>query len=233
MFKAVILALSRQLYPTGRAFKMPSDGYLESLHKALGESENTALEAADNILNSIIPDNAFFTVEDARLWEQKLGLITNESISLEDRKKAIARKMSYPGRQKARQHYTYIQSQLNKAGFDVVVYENIFNDGSGYYTKHPLLITGGTGGETFEHGDFELGVSEYGSYWSNFVANKIDEAKDLNYSIPDDLEGTFFIGGITLGAYASIDINRKQEFRQLILKVKPANTVAFLFINYV
>ena len=70
-----IMALTRQLYPTGRAFKMPAGGWLEKLHHALGISEAKAYNDAVSLLNGLLPDNPNFTEEDASTWEVRLGMI--------------------------------------------------------------------------------------------------------------------------------------------------------------
>jgi hypothetical protein len=229
-----LINLTRQLYPTGRAFKMPEDGILHRLHTALGISEESAYNNALAILNSILPDNSAFTADDATDWERRLGMISNPNVSLADRKAAIIRKMNHPGNILGRQHYLYLQGQLQAAGFDVYVYENRFDDGSGgYETRNPLVVSGGTGSATRRHGMFRHGMFRHGVYYRNIIANHIDEDQDWQFSTGDNLRSTFFIGGSTLGAFADVDEERKNEFRQLILRIKPVQTVGFLLVNYI
>ncbi len=234
MFIEKILSLTRQLYPTGRVFKMPKFGFLEKFHTALAASENAAYEDALSILGSLLPDNTNFTAQDASAWERRLGLITNDAVSLADRKAAIVRKINHPGTIPARQNYLYLQGQLQAAGFDVYVYENRFSDGmGGYVTESPLVVSGGMGGSSYQYGPYQYGDIQYGGAFLNFVANYIDEKRDQVFDIGSNLKSTFFIGGNTLGSFANVDANRKNEFRQLILKIKPVQTVAYLFINYI
>lgn len=230
-----ILSLTRQLYPTGRAWKMPFDGVLEGLHKALSISEENAYNDAVSILYSILPDNDNFTIYDATDWEKRLGLITNPLTSLADRKLAIIRKLNQPGAAKAKSNWRYLQEQLQAAGFDVYVYENRFNDyPDGYITKTPFQFSGSSGFFTGnQHGDYQHGDIQHGGRFKGFVANDIDETIDLKFIINPNLRSTFFIGGSTAGSFASVDVNRKNEFRQLILKLKPTQTVGFLLINYI
>lgn len=234
MLSDKLLTLTRQLYPKGRAFKMPFDGYLEKLHKALIVSEAQAFEDAKGILYSILPDTNNFTTEDATSWERRLGLITNESVSLEDRKLAIQRKLNYPGTIQARQTRSYLEDQLRSAGFDVYVFQNRFDDGlGGYYQETPGALSGGVGTIAVMHGDLQHGDNQHGSVFENLVANNIEEEEDKIFDIGSDLISTFFIGGSTIGTFANVDEERKNEFRQLILKLKPCQSVAYLFINYV
>jgi len=133
-----LIALTRQLYPTGRAFRVAVDSYKLRVHRALAISEDQAYNDALSTLNSALPDNEDFTEEDAAQWEHRLGLITNEAVLLDTRKAAIIRKMNHPGTVPARQHFTYLEGQLQAAGFDVYVHENRFDDGLGG-TKYGCL----------------------------------------------------------------------------------------------
>lgn len=232
--KDKIIQLTKQLYPTGRAFRIPDNGVLDKTHKALAESEKDTFNDAVSILDSALPDNDNFTELDATLWEERLGMITNPLVSLSDRKKAIIRKMNHPGSIPARQSHDYLQNSLQLAGFNVFVHENI-------PTLSPADIIGPelTGiaehSEDVEHMEtgMEHGDTETGSVFYNVVANNIDEEKDTYFNVGDNLRSTFYIGGEVLGDFANVPEIRKKEFRQLILRIKPVQSIAFLFINYV
>lgn len=220
-----ILSLTNQLYPTGRAFRMPSKSQFEEFHKAINMSLIELIEDAYGTVNSTFPDNENFTAQDANLWEYRYGLQTNENLDLEVRKMAIRRKMAYRGLQRARQHQSYIQNQLNLNGFNVGVYENSYP----YLTPEDLVSEffsptqhgGGT-----QHG---LGTQHGGASFE-VIANNIE---DENFSVGGVLWPTFFIAGMnSIYEIGTIPANRKKEFRELILKLKPAHTVAYLIINY-
>lgn len=228
-----IVKLSRQLYPKGRAFKMPVGGVLEKLHYALAVSENQAYADAKSVLDSLLPDNDNFTANDATAWERRLGLITSTGVSLADRKLAIQRKLNYPGNSAARGHYLFLQRQLRAAGFDVYVFENRFPAYPDTYETMAPDELDPTGLVEVQHGDFQHGDQQHGSYWGNLVANNIDEDRDLNFDVGDNLRSTFFVGGTPVGTFANVDEDRKEEFRQLILRLKPTQTVGYLFINYI
>ncbi len=235
-FTEIILSLTKRLYPTGRAFKMAQGSNLERLHLGLSISEDRAFNDALAVLNSILPDNVLFTADDASDWERRLGMISNPLVDLEDRKLAIARKLSYPGVQPAHGHYFYLQNQLNKAGFNVYVYENRFpnypDDGT-YYTQTPLDVSGDPSIlDEVQHGDIQHGDSQHGLRYNNVIANYIDEEKDKAFDLGGSWRSTFFIGGSPLGTFASVPAVRKDEFRELILKVKQVQDIGFLFINY-
>lgn len=231
-----IVKLSKQLYPLGRVFKMPLGGNLDKLTKGLAVSESTLYDNAIAIFDSMLPDNDNFTSQDATDWERRFGMVQNAVVPLADRKAAIARKMSHPSTISARQHYLYIEGQLRDADFDVYVHENIFPDGGGgFETREPLAVNGGVGADPFQMGEGQLGDSQLGSFYANKIVNYIDSSLDELFNEGDNLRSTFFIGGDAsdLTIFASVDADRKDEFRQLILKLKPAHTVGYLFVNYV
>lgn len=234
--KDKILKLSKQLYPTGRAFKMPETGYSEKLHKALSVSEAQAYQDAISIKYSLLPDNNNFTTDDATDWERRLGLPYSPSSTLTDRKAAILRKLQQPGTNPAKGHYLYLQTQLQLAGFNVYVFENRFLTyyPDGYIALHPVQLTSATPiYNTTRHGMFKHGTGiHHGKFYNNKIANYIDENLDYYFDIGSNLKSTFYIGGNPIGSFATVPIARKNEFRQLVLKLKPCQTVAYLFINY-
>jgi hypothetical protein len=247
-----ITALNRRLYPKGRAFKVPFGGVFDRVNNALAISEAQAYEDAKAILSAILPDNPDFTAQDALEWERRLGLISNTSLTLEQRKAALIRKINHPGTIKPRQARAYIEGQLQAAGFNVFVFENIpendpvdvmaganggFNFGSGNYGGNGYgsstdiaintLIT------VMNYGSFNFGSASFGGNYNNKVMNYLDPALDLAQSQGINFRASFFIGGNPVGTFANVDAARETEFRQLILKLKPVHTVAFLYINYV
>jgi len=230
-----IFKLTQKLYPTGRAFRMLYNGALERLHLGLAESEEKLYNDAISTLNSILPDNNNFTADDAADWERRLGMITNTGVSLSDRKKAIERKLNHPGTISARQNYHYLEGQLQAAGFDVYVYENRFPDGSGgYTTKTPTELNVLYAAFTIQHGEpLQMGMLQHGPCYTNKIVNQIDTLKDDYFNTGDNFRSTFFICGSTIGTFANVPAARKDEFRQLILKIKPAQTVGYLFVNYI
>lgn len=228
-------ALSRQLLPTGRAFFAKVGGQFDKLINGLNSSDVQLYNDAVSTINSAIPDNDQFSSDDATAWEIRLGMITNPAVSLTDRKAAITRKMNHPGTQKARQNYLYIQDQLQKAGFSVYVYENIFPDGMGGYTtqtpdEFSLLPFPRA---SIQYGPPEYGDFPYGGGYSNKVVNSVFQSIDDVFDLGSNLKATFFIGGSTSGSWANVDKNREKEFRQLILKLKPTQMAAFILVNYV
>lgn len=257
MFKERILNLTKRLYPKGRAFRVPFGGMLEKVHKGLAISENDAYADAVSVLDSILPDNDNFTAEDATNWERRLGLITVVGITLDERKLAISRKMQHPGTIKARQHYLFLERELQAAGFNVFVHENrIANPATSYISLGDFNLGDNNVGDKITSSN-PFGVippEDYNPGAFDIIANYLDPALDANFldkvfinsgefnlgevSLGDvfDLTGayrsTFFIGGPIFGSIALISQARSTEFRQLVLKVKPVQTVGFSFLLF-
>ncbi|MGB0881431.1 MAG: hypothetical protein ACPGSO_00650 [Vicingaceae bacterium] len=243
MYSETFLKLTKRFLPKGRAFKAPINGALYRTYNALSLSESRAYEDTLSILDSILPDNNNFTTEDAEDWERRLGLITNNSVPLSDRKLAIERKYNHPGTIPARQHYLYIEHELQAAGFNVNVIENRQFVGFGNYDL--LYIPSGTV-SGFEMGDNnEMGndVEMGGSFSNEFeiVTNHIDSIKDENFFnlVPNQatyelmLRSSFFVANGNYSTPVNVLASRKNEFRQLILKLKPAQSIGLLNVNYI
>jgi hypothetical protein len=229
-----IYALTVRLFPRGRAFRTFFGSLKSKLFRALSKSEERTYNDSLSTLFSILPDNNNFTAEDATQWERRLGLITNQNTSLSDRKLAISRKINHPGTIPARQSGDYLEQQLRAAGFDVYVYRNddldspadiVGPENTGIAEHSPNVEHAETGSE---HGSTEVG-----SIYFDMIVNTIDSDIDQFFNIGDSLRSSFFIGGAPLGTSADIPASRELEFRQLVLKIKPVQTVGFLFVNYV
>jgi len=216
-----LINLTKQLYPTGRAFNIRTNGVFFKLSDSLAASEARVLSELRNLLSRVIPDNAVFDAEDAGHWERALGLpIAPEGVDLEGRKQIIYNKMKYPGTLKARQHYLYIEARLRENGFNVYILENDLSE-------TPAAMN---------YGEFNYGEGVYGSAAIDWTvcANYTDETKDrvFNIGLPVNYRATFYVGGQNPGDFATVPAERKNEFRELILKLKPAQTVGLLRINY-
>jgi hypothetical protein len=238
--REIILRLVRSLLPKGRAFNMPQqtvdsppspDGFLYRLYEACSTLQATAYEDGIGLFDSQLPDNDNFTADDATNMERWLGIYSAPGTTLADRKLAIKVKLNFPGTTAPRQHYTFIEDELRAAGFDVYVYENRFDDSPpGYYTKTPDQVVGTTGSAF--HGSAYHGSSYHGGGYGEKIVNYLEADKDRIFRVTN-LRNTFFIGGSPLGTFAEVDAVREKEFRQLILQLKPAQSVGYLFITYV
>lgn len=234
LIKDKLMTLTRQLYPTGRAWKLPFGGFFEKLHLGLAVSEERAYNDSYSIYYSLLPDNANFTSDDATDWERRLGLITNLATPLADRKAAILSKLQEPGLNPARSNYLFLQNRLQSAGFNVFVYENIIElYPSGYGgVYNPVTLNANIFTE-LQQGMGQQGDYQQGGFINHVIVNSMDNTTDTHFDVGSTLRSTFFIGGAPLGTYANVPVSRELEFRQLILQLKPVPNVAYLFVNFV
>lgn len=244
-----VISLVRQLFPTGRAFRMKDDGAKLIDSTSIGQTQlhNDILSTLD----SILPDNDNFTESDAYQWEVRLGMIVNPDLDLEVRKQSIIRKMNHPGDIPARQSADYLEGQIHASGFDegIHVYENVNNwsieqilsvTSDNQMGIHQMGIhqmgsvyTFHTRFNKFQMGNAQMGTHQMGSnYWEDCIVNNIYEIKDKYYYINDNSR-TFVICGDVFGEFGNIDGTRKEEFRQLVLKIKPVKSVAIVLLNYI
>lgn len=227
-----LLKLQKQLFPNGRVFRIRPGGVKERLLNAVNKTIVRTANDSESVLDAILPDNPRFTVEYAEDWERRLGIYVGPGTTLADRKAAIIRKMNHPGDQLARQNWRWIEYQLQLAGFNLYVYENRFPDGGGGWETNNPLTHWPTGGRPIQLGDGQLGDNQLGYEINDIVVNSLDNAVDQDFDIGDNLRSTFFIAGASLGDFGDVPAARRTELRQLILKLKPVQTVAFLFVNY-
>lgn len=213
-------------------------GILYRLHSSVGVVQSQFWDDAISTLDCAIADNLNFTIEDARAWYRSLGIFDSGSVPLADMMQAINQKLNYPGDViYGRSERSFIESQLRNAGFDVRVYENIFPDGmGGWETRSPGTVLGVTIGEAI-YNDVAYGEAQYGENWSmagiSLCVNYLEESKDSLFVVGANYRSTFYVAGATITTFANIAAGRKDEFRQLLLQVKPTQTVGFLFVNYV
>jgi len=119
--------LTKQLYPTGRVWRINPNSVKEKFTNGLLASEIRAYNDGVALLDSILPDNANFSVDDAAAWEKRLGLPDGTGLSLADRIKAILVQLNWPGTNPAKGAIDYLQSVLQAAGFNVCAHENLFS----------------------------------------------------------------------------------------------------------
>lgn len=223
-----IVKLGKQLVTTGRASNITEkDTPKKRLNNALSQSETRAFDDSLSVLDSILPDNTNFTTDDATRWEERLGLIVNPSATLDDRKAAILRKMNHPSDVPARSSAEFLEIQLQLAGFNVFVFENIPNSIPAIILSSPLIFN------IIQEGDAQLGNNQMGTQeFKNKIVNHIFEADETDFSIVANYKDVFFLSGSVFGTVATVPLERKDEFRQLVLKLKRVKTVAFLYIDY-
>ena len=218
--------LAKQLLPSGRAFRMPYNGDGDKFLEAIAESKQDAFDSAIGVLDAILPDNSNFTSLDATQWERRLGMIVDNGASLSDRKLAIQRKMNHPGDIKARQSGDYIQQALRDAGFNVTVFWNVNINDLPTYTNRTNVF----GANNFGIANFGLLAERYYLYGEK-VVNFIDSMQDETFKFGIENNSFFVVCGTTLGSASIVPLERREELRQLILRLKPLHLPCLLFVQ--
>ena len=217
----VLIDLTRSLYPTGRAWNLPVDELFEIVHRTLNQSEGRALnEGSLAILSTLLPDNDNFDEQDATDWERRLQIVVESGTTLVDRKAEILRKYSSPGGVLGRQAASYIESQLQAANFNVFVHEDSGNIEQAIGTR--------LGDEESRLGNVRLRGS---GQFLELIANRVSISDDV-FVLPLDRSAVFVISGQNPSDIANVPLVRRNEFRSLILTLKPAHLVGVLLINY-
>lgn len=229
-----LMKLVIDLYPTGRVWNLGEKTDFAGLHQALNLSYLRLINTAYAVIDSRFPDNTNFDDSDSEYWNYKLGIEDNPDLTIEQFRTNLLRKWSYRSNVKARQSILYIQAQLQSVGFNVWLYPNGFVDGSGnkfYKTPADILdvIPNTTEhGGTTQHG----GNTEHGGGNFDVIANS-NQQESFNVGGPSNQWATFFIAGPTINSFATIQKTREKEFREMVLKLKPSELVAYIFINYI
>lgn len=225
---------TQTLYPTGRAFNLPLNGTFDNLHKGINNSFVRLIHSSQSFINSQFPDNDKFDIKDCQLWEYRLGISASNLTPIEQRRQAVFRKLAYPGTAKARFSVPFLQKQITDAGFNVTIHENKFFQGGEWVYKSPSQV-GSVTLEATRHANSTLHGkgTVHGSTGFEVIANEARNTPEKFVVGSGNLWATFFLGGTTLGTYATVPSYRQIEFKELILKLKPAHLTAFTFINYV
>jgi hypothetical protein len=216
-----------------RALSVISGGIMYRLYRAIGQVYQDMYNTANDIKYVQLPDNDYFTIDDANEWYVRLGLYNSGLLTLPQMKSAILQKLSFSNELLRNQNYLFIQEQLNLAGFTVYINENRDWNGTQYVSHPTTYYDASAPSEPAVYGGFNMGMANYGGVGMDKVVNYIESDKDRPFIIGNNWSHTFFIGGVNIGDYADVPASREIELRQLILKLKRADMVAILFINYV
>ena len=218
-----IIKTIKQLFPTGRAFRLSFASIWKKILFAIGISQQEVSTRALSIFDKLLMDNNNLVADDLTLWEQRLGLTVSPiGLTITQRKALILRAYVFPGTQIYRQNWRFIQWEIQQAGFsNLFVFENTI----------PIDI--------YNNNNFNLNSHRLGQYRLNqqgiqyeMVANSINPAEVFDLGNSNNSKSCFFICGSTFGTYATVATFLHIELRKLILQLKPANTVAVLMINW-
>lgn len=200
----------RKLYPNGRAFLTSEETNRTKVHRSIDVICNEFLEQLKTLVAGTLAFNSIDETE-IEFLENRYGIYFIEGLTLQERINRIRERMAYPNGIVNRSSAAWIEYVLRSFGFDVSVYEN---DGISPEVLGGFKIT--------QYGSSRYGSSSYGGYKYDVIANSMFENE--SYSFGGNLWATFFI---RIGT--EIDSSRVREFRELVLKLKPAHLVAIIF----
>ena len=206
--------------PTGRAWNGEIQlAYLRGIGSEFNDQDKNIADIAD--INNILFGNKL------TVWQEILNLTPVGTI--EEQEQDVIRKLSDVGSLRKED----IEASLRNAGFDVYVHVN-GQDPRAYSGGVPLM-TLGDGNAYMGYEDALLGTFESAG---DIVVNSINAESDESYlpAITGDMATwryNFFIGGSVFPSIATVDAAREDEFRRLILEIKPLGMWATLLINYV
>jgi len=199
----------KQLYPDGHAFNVSDNTNRFSIHESIDEALNSFISQLASLVNGAIPDSLNLDEKEVDLLEYKYGVYFTEGLTLAQRIERIRLKMTYPNNVVNRSSAAWIEHVLRSFGFDVRVYEN---EGI-----NPIIFFHAKN----QYGNSLYNGSSYGGYKYNVIANSMFDGENYNFGV--NLWATFFIRINT-----PIDSGRGGEFRELVLKLKPAHLCAIL-----
>lgn len=215
----------------------------------------------NSLLDQKYPDNPNFTEDDVTNWERVFGIVPSQGATFEERKAVVDARYKYPNGIPERGHYKFIQDQLQLNGFDVYIHENRFNVATKTSRAGEARSGIARAGDFNQFEDSFNGIEPpAGTY--EYCANFIDPADDADiyspdagasgfsragiaragiaraYEIPEvnrqsQLRSSFFVGSESFISNVDIPANRQDEFRILLLKLKPAHSVGVLYINWI
>lgn len=200
----------KQLYPDGSAFLTTEDTNRSKIHKSIDYICDDYLEQLKSLVSSALAKDGIDEQEISFL-ENRYGVYFTDGLSLEERINRVRLRMTYPNRVVNRSSAAWIEYVLRSFGFDVSVYEN---DGISPEVLQAFKET--------QYGSSKYGSSNYGGFIYNIIGNSMFEGERYNFG--GNLWATFFIRIVT-----PIDSSRVREFRELVLKLKPAHLCAILF----
>lgn len=212
-------------------------------------------EEAEAILDQMFPDNENFTEIDLENNERVYGIRPSSSLSIEEREQILINKMKNGRGVVERCHYSYLEEELRNNGFDVYVHENRFlseitGTRVGSASVGSAIVGHFSGGDGFivkelfpytelcsDYIEAEKDAGIYNRQDRATVGSKtigsIVLADEFPFDRKSQLANTIMIGGETYPDFADVPQSRKREFRELILKTKPAHITAALYINYI
>ncbi len=220
----------QHLLPRAAAWRTTAAKTLRNFFEGLSGAPEDFRGFIDDVYGDVFPE----TTRELAQWEEQFGIVANPVEAT--RRLNLAAEWAAGGGQSPR----YIQDVLQTAGFDVYVHEwpasgpPWFPRDPRDYTDLPLI-------GTVQCGEVLAQCGEATALCNGLLAN------DPGYIVNDDLSGNapppvpddparwpyfLYVGGETFPDTATIPVERKAEFRRLVLKLKPTQQWLVLLVEY-
>lgn len=238
--------LINRLLPTGRAWRKVPEKVISDFWGGLADALEEVRTMFLKVRDSIFPE--LMEVEFIADWEKRFKLPAITATEQERRDRLDTQWQNLGG-----QTRLYLETRLQESGFDVYVHEGVYiAEGSilGDMILGDIVLEGNTfTGEQLAInpcdqfatnvntiGDIILGDNELlGINRPKVIINYIDETKENDSFCPLPVSRHKFVnyigGPAGVGDIATIPAARYSEFRELVLRYKPARTWAFAFLN--
>lgn len=208
------------LYPNGAAFKTLKGGFRSKVHESVDYTLNEFFEIKDSFFNGLYPDNDLITVEEVDFLSYIYGLDYPDGTTFLEKKGLLLNRMNRSGAANYKQSAIYIEKVLNDFGFDVMVTENI-NQEIPIELKTNNLVQHGI---NVQHG---LGV-QTGMKMLPVIANSQNPREFYAIGVGNVWASFFITGKGGLNEVIPVPDSRMVQFRELVLRLKPAHTVVVL-----
>lgn len=200
----------KQLYPNGHAFNVSENTNRAKIHNSTNVVYNDYLDQLKSLVNSALAKDVIDEDEIAFL-ENIYGVYFVDGLTFEERLNRVRLRMTYPNGIVNRSSAAWIEHVLMSFGFDVRIIEN-----NGEIPPQPSILS------RTQYGTTNYGLNNnLNGFKYNVIANSMFENEI--YSFGGKLWATFFINIIT-----PIEPERINEFRELVLKLKPAHLCAIV-----
>lgn len=251
---ASIRDITEKLFPTGRAHKVGDVG--SNMRLALSDGVERVNDSIDNLIDGVLPDNPNFTIDWCLRHEKMYGLSVYPGDTLQTRVARILSHITPYPQDVGVLSLQSLQDEIDNAGWAGVLY--IHENLSGLY-PHEVLpqlsypVQSGDGQladfqlgghdyandysqfyQWFQLADFQLGGGMLGNIpqFNNKIANSLSRFDDLFVNL-SPIENTFYVCGQNLGDIVVLPQSDEIPLRQLLLDIKPLNSVGFLLIEYI
>jgi hypothetical protein len=244
--------LISKLFPTGRAWLQKPFKIMTAIMGGIADELEKLKAEAELMRDSIFPD-----LMDEKFipdWEERFKLAPPNGLAIQDRRDRLTAQW-LDGEGQTREH---IENKLRESGFDVYVTDGTFDAPFDSLLGEYVLGDFGLEGNVVVGdlvvadpcsqfssvgtilGDFALGDNYVlDKNRPRIIVNHIDDSLENEDFCPLDVEEhkyVFYIQGEpgpALGEIATIPAARYLEFREIVLKYKPANSWALAFIQMV